>query len=62
MLGVRDSAGAGDSPPAPLSQVTTAPYPTNEFVPAIHRRETALPLTITFIVRTLHGNGNETLD
>lgn len=54
MLGVRNSGGGGgDSSPAPLSQVTTAPYPTTEFVPAIHRRETALPLTIAFIVRTL---------
>lgn len=56
MLGVRNTGGGGgvDSSPAPLSKVTTAAYPTNEFVPAIHRRETALPLTIAFIVRSLH--------
>jgi hypothetical protein len=54
MIGVRNSAGAGDSSPAPLSQVTTVPYPADEFVPAIHRRETALPLTIAFLVRTFH--------
>ncbi|KAK1831410.1 hypothetical protein QBC39DRAFT_371811 [Podospora conica] len=51
MLGIRDIAGGGvPSPPSmSVSRVTTAPYPSDEFVPPIHRRETALPLTIAFI-------------